>query len=47
MNSNSPSRLAGLRQGRLGVFSKTIQCVKVLLLLLAGIEQKRFCSPSV
>ena len=47
MNSSSPSSLACLRKGRLGVFSKTIQCVKALLLLLAGIGQKRFCSLSV
>jgi hypothetical protein len=47
MNSSSPSHLACLRRGRLSVFSKTIQCVKVLLLLLAGIGKKRLCSPSV
>jgi hypothetical protein len=47
MNSGSPSRLAHVRQGRLGVFSKTTQSMKVLVLLLTGIGQKRFCFPSV
>ena|GEM_PF-6088370 len=47
MNSCSSSRPAPLRQGRFGVFSNAIQCMKVLLVLLAGIGQKRFCSPSV
>lgn len=47
MNSCSPSRPGRLRRERLGVCSKAIQCVKVLLLLLAGIGQKRFCAPSV
>ncbi|MEQ1679095.1 MAG: hypothetical protein ABL950_00595 [Nitrospira sp.] len=47
MNSCSSSRPAPLRLGRFSVFSNAIQRVKVLLVLLAGIGQKRFCSPSV
>jgi hypothetical protein len=47
MNSYSSSRPALLRQGRFGVFSNAIHCMKVLLVLLVGIGQNRFCSPSV
>jgi hypothetical protein len=45
MNSGSPSRLARSCRGRFGVFSETTQCMKVLLLLLAGIGQKRSTPP--
>ena len=47
MNSGSLSRSVCVCQGRLGVCSQAIQRVTVLVLLLVGIGQKRFCAPSV